>query len=138
MAIQSMSTADSARLAYPVMVEVAKTLSLSMRERKQTVWVTHEDLVRALKDLGIKETARTVTTKLLKPLQQECIAAGVPDLSALIVRKAKGDFGDLLKPAPGWWEAYEAVGLCKGEDVGFWFNKYKEARDHAWPTESGF
>ena len=62
----------------------------------------------AARKSGVKETPRTIATKLLKPLQAACLEHNLPDLSALVIQKpkARSDFGNLLRPADGWWEPY--------------------------------
>lgn len=127
---------DNARAAYPILVQLAREASSAARDRRMAVWVSYDDFCMKCKDVGIKETPRTIAVKLLKPLQAACIDHGHPDLSALIIAKpkARGDFGNLLRPADGWWEAYlDRDGVAAG-DVKFWFEKYKVARDYeGWP-----
>ena len=132
---------DNARAAYPILVQLAREASSAARDRRTAVWVSYDDFCVKCKDVGIKETPRTIAAKLLKPLQAACIENGHPDLSALIIAKpkARGDFGNLLRPADGWWEAYlERDGVAAG-DVKFWFEKYKVARDYeGWPEAPFF
>ena len=133
---------DNARAAYPIMVQCAKDLALAARERRNSEWVTYDDLCTRCKEVGIKETPRTVVTKLLKPLQAACIEHNLPDLSALIIQKprARSDFGNLLRPSDSWWEAYVERGDVEAAgDVPFWFDKYRTARDYEeWPEAPFF
>ena len=132
---------ENARAVYPIMVQLAHDLSLAARERRTAVWVSYDDLCLRCKDVGVKETPRTVATKLLKPLQAYCLEKGLPDLSALIIAKPKprGDFGNLLRPADGWWEPYVAKNMAAVGDVSFWFKEFQSARDFAeWPAEVPF
>lgn len=125
---------DKARAAFPVLVAAAGRLSANNRDRLTGVWYTHEDLVKSLKDAGIKENARSVIPKILKPLQVACLEAGLPDLSSVVVKRSKGDVGALIQPAPGWWDPYVDARMCVAGDVPFWFAQYRQARDYsAWP-----
>ena len=130
---------DNARATYPILVATAKQLSETIREKRPARWVSHEDFVKTLKIAGIKENNRTVANKILKPIQAACLEAGLPDLSSLIVKKAKGDFGPLIGPAPGWWDLYVEKGVCPEGDTSFWFAEFKRARDFAdWPDQPPF
>ncbi len=92
------------------------TCRSAARERRPPFWISYDDLCARCKEVGVKETPRTIATKLLKPLQAACLEKGVPDLSALIIAKPKprGDFGNLLRPADGWWEPYVTKELTDG------------------------
>ena len=89
----------------------------------------------------MKETPRTIATKLLKPLQAACLEKSMPDLSALIIQKpkARSDFGNLLRPSDGWWEIYVARDETTVGDVAFWFKHFQAARDYLdWPEAPFF
>lgn len=132
---------ENARAAYPILVQLAAELAGAVRDRRAPVWITYEDLCMRCKDVGIKETPRTIAAKLLKPLQAACLEHQKPDLSALIIQKpkARSDSGNLLRPTDGWWEIYaERDGVAVG-DVTFWFKQFREARDYAeWPEAPFF
>lgn len=131
---------DLARAAYPILVRIARDLSLAAKERRAT-WVTYDDLCQQCKEIGLKETPRTVSAKLLKPLQAACLEHERPDLSALIIQKPKNraDFGSLLRPSDGWWELYVERGETTVGDVKFWFDHYRNARDYEeWPEAPFF
>jgi hypothetical protein len=126
---------------YPILVNLAKELSLASRERRLVRWVSYDDFCQLCKEIGIKETPRTIASRLLKPVQAACIENGLPDLSALIIQKpkARSDFGNLLRPSDGWWEPYVARGETTVGDVVFWFRHYQAARDFAdWPAAPFF
>ena len=97
---------ESARAVYPILVRLARDLAQAARERRTAVWISYDDFCQRCKEVGVKETPRTIATKLLKPLQAACLEHSLPDLSALIIQKpkARSDFGNLLRPADGWWE----------------------------------
>jgi hypothetical protein len=132
---------DNARVAYPILVRLAHEQSQAARERRNLNWVSYDDLCNRCKEVGLKETPRTIVAKLLKPLQAACLEHNMPDLSALVIQKpkARSDFGNLLRPSDGWWEPYvEREGVAPG-DVKFWFEKYKAARDYNdWPEAPFF
>ncbi len=66
---------------------------------------------------------RNLHRQLLIPLSQLCCQAGLPDLSALVVRKDTG------LPGGGWW-----VGHGPAEDLaGAWAIALEECYIHAWP-----
>ncbi len=132
---------DNARAAYPILVQIAKDLSSAARERRAAIWVSYDDFCQKCKDVGIKETPRTIAAKLLKPLQAVCLEHSLPDLSALIIQKpkARSDFGNLLRPVDAWWEIYVTKGEAAMADVAFWFNQFKTARDYEnWPEAPFF
>lgn len=131
---------ENARAAYPILVQLARGFSLAVRERRPIVWVSYDDFCMACRDVGIKETPRTIAAKLLKPLQAVCLENELPDLSALIVQKPKprADFGNLYRPTDGWWEPYIARGNAAVGDVKFWFEQFKAARDYEWPEAPFF
>lgn len=132
---------ENARAAYPLLVRLARDLSEAVREHRTPVWVSYDDLCQRCREVGIKETPRTIVSKLLKPLQAACLEHKMPDLSALIIQKpkARSDFGNLLKPSEGWWEPYAETGEATVGDVKFWFERYKAARDYAeWPDAPFF
>jgi len=132
---------DSARVAYPILVQIAGELAAAARERRPTNWVSYDDFCQRCKDVGIKETPRTVAAKLLKPLQVACIENDRPDLSALIISKppSRKDLGNLLRPTDAWWEAYVTRGETTVGEVGFWFERFKAARDYTdWPEAPFF
>jgi hypothetical protein len=127
---------DRARAVYPILVRLAHDLAQAARERRTVVWVSYDDFCQRCKEVGVKETPRTIATKLLKPLQIACLERSLPDLSALIIQKPKprSDFGLLLRPSDGWWEPYVARGETTVGDVAFWFKHYQAARDYSeWP-----
>jgi hypothetical protein len=132
---------DSARAVYPILVSLAKELSVAARERRSARWISYDDFCQRCKDVGVKETPRTIATKLLKPLQAACLEKSMPDLSALIIQKpkARSDFGNLLRPSDGWWEPYVTRGETTVGDIQFWFNAFKTARDfEEWPEAPFF
>ena len=132
---------DNARAAYPILVRLARDLSLAATDKRTAVWVSYDDFCSKCRDVGIKETPRTIMAKLLKPLQAVCLENNHPDLSALVIQKpkARSDFGNLLRPADGWWEIYIEKGLAAAGDVTFWFNSFKTARDYeSWPETPFF
>ena len=137
-----MSTSlESARAVYPILVTIAKELSLDAKERKAPRWVSYDDFCQRCKDVGVKETPRTIASRLLKPLQTVCVENSLPDLSALVIQKpkARSDFGNLLRPSDGWWEIYVTRGETTVGDVVFWFRHYQAARDYAaWPETPFF
>lgn len=132
---------ENARAAYPILVQLARTYALAAQERRNLDWCSYDDFCAQCRDAGVKETPRTVATKLLKPLQALCLEYSMPDLSALVIQKpkARSDFGNLIRPADIWWEIYvEREGATVG-DVKFWFEKYRTARDFdAWPETPFF
>jgi hypothetical protein len=132
---------EDARAVYPILVHLARDLAHAMRERRPVVWVSYDDLCARCREVGVKETPRTVLTKLLRPIQAACLEHNLPDLSALIIQKpkARSDFGNLLRPSDGWWEPYVARGEAAVGDVPFWYQRYKAARDYAdWPEAPFF
>lgn len=132
---------ESARAVYPILVSLAQELSSAARERRPVHWVSYDDLCQRCKEVGVKETPRTVAAKLLKPLQAACLENSMPDLSALIIQKpkARSDFGDLLRPSDGWWEPYVTKGETTVGNVNFWFKQFQAARDYAeWPDAPFF
>ncbi len=132
---------DSARAVYPLLVRLAHDLAQAARERRTTVWISYDDLCQRCKEVGVKETPRTISAKLLKPLQAICLEHKMPDLSALIIQKpkARSDFGNLLRPSDGWWETYVERGETTVGDVVFWFKQYQTARDFTdWPEAPFF
>lgn len=141
MSVDKPMSLDNARAAYPILVQIARELSLAARDKRTAVWVSYDDFCTRCKDQGIKETPRTIATKLLKPLQAACLEHNLPDLSALIIQKpkARSDFGNLLRPADGWWEPYVTRGETTTGDVNFWFGAFRNARDYdAWPEAPFF
>jgi hypothetical protein len=132
---------ESARAVYPILVSLAKELAVDARERRTARWISYDDFCQKCKEVGVKETPRTIATKLLKPLQAACLDKSMPDLSALIIQKpkARSDFGNLLKPSDGWWEPYVTRGETTVGDVLFWFKQYQAARDYEeWPEAPFF
>jgi hypothetical protein len=132
---------ENARAAYPILTRLARELSEAVRERRTLVWISYDEFCQRCKEVGVKETPRTIAAKILKPLQSACIEHAMPDLSSLIIQKpkARSDFGNLLRPSDGWWEPYVARGEAVVGDVKFWFEHYKAARDYAdWPEAPFF
>src|SRR3954469_2245030 len=132
---------ETARAVYPLLVSLARELSEAARERRTVRWISYDDFCQRCKEVGVKETPRTIATKLLKPLQAVCLENNYPDLSALIIQKpkARSDFGNLIRPADGWWDAYVARGETTVGDVQFWFRSFQAARDFAeWPEAPFF
>ncbi len=132
---------DNARAAYPILVGIARELSQAAREKRTAVWVSYDDFCAKVKEVGVKETPRTIAAKLLKPLQAMCLDHQLPDLSSLVIAKpkARSDFGNLLRPADGWWEIYVEKGDAAAGDVAFWFSAFKTARDYEdWPDAPFF
>lgn len=132
---------ENARLVYPVLVRAARELSRCVRERKSVNWMSYDDFCRVAKEMGLKESPRTIASKLLRPLQAACLEHQLPDLSAIVIQKPKsrGDFGSLIRPGDLWWEPYAARGEAVVGDIKFWFERYKAARDYeAWPEAPFF
>jgi hypothetical protein len=132
---------ENARAAYPILVALAQELARAVRDRRQVIWISYDDFCTRCKEIGIKETPRTIAAKLLKPLQAACLEHKMPDLSALIIQKpkARSDSGELLRPSDGWWDAYIARGEVNSVSVPFWFRQYQSARDYAsWPDTPFF
>jgi dihydroneopterin aldolase len=133
---------ENARAAYPILVQLARELSLALREHRSMAWISYDDFCQRCKDVGVKETPRTIVSKLLKPLQAACLEHSLPDLTALIIQKPKprADFGNLHRPSDGWWEPYIARGeKTEAGDIPFWFKQYQAARDYdGWPEEPFF
>jgi hypothetical protein len=131
---------EQARELYPILVHLARDLSQAVRDHRPPIWVSYDDLCQRCKDVGIKETPRTVASKLLKPLQAACLEHNLPDLTALIIQKpkARSDFGNLIRPSDGWWEPYVARGEATVGDVSFWFARFKAARDYPDWSEAPF
>lgn len=132
---------DSVRAVYPLLVQIARELSQASRDRRTAVWVSYDDFCLRCKEVGVKETPRTIATKVLKPLQAACIEHSLPDLSALIIQKpkARSDFGNLLRPSDAWWEPYVTRGETTVGEVGFWFKQFQAARDYTdWPEAPFF
>lgn len=136
------ATMEGPRAVYPILVGLAHELSQAVKERRQVPWISYDDFCVRCKDVGVKETPRTVSTKLLKPLQALCLEHNFPDLSALVIQKpkARSDFGNLIRPSDGWWEIYVERGeVAVVGDVTFWFNRFKTARDYeSWPEAPFF
>ena len=132
---------DNARAAYPILVQLARDLAQAVRDRRMAVWISYDDLSNRCKEVGIKETPRTIVAKLLKPLQAACLEHNLPDLTALVIQKPKprADFGNLHRPTDSWWEPYtDRDGVAAG-DIKFWFDQYKAARDYEdWPEAPFF
>jgi len=131
---------DNARAAYPILVRFARDLSHAVRERRTVVWISYDDFCQSCKEVGIKETPRTIAAKLLKPLQAVCLEHNLPDLSSIVIQKpkARSDFGNLLRPSDAWWDPYVARGESAVGDVKFWFDQFKLARDYEWPEAPFF
>lgn len=132
---------ENARLAYPILVGLARELAHAVRERRNQLWISYDDLCNRCKEVGIKETPRTIVAKVLRSVQLACLQHDKPDLSALIIQKpkARSDFGNLIRPSDGWWEPYIERGDVTAVDVGFWFKKYQAARDYdEWPETPFF
>jgi hypothetical protein len=131
---------DNARTAYPILIGLAHEMSQALRERRPARWVTYDEFCQRCRDVGLKETPRTVAAKVLRPLQAVCFEKHVPDLSALIIQKPKprSDFGN-YRPSDGWWELYVELGETTMGDVPFWFKHYQRARDYTdWPAAPFF
>ncbi|WZO98138.1 hypothetical protein EP7_005194 [Isosphaeraceae bacterium EP7] len=132
---------DNARVAYPILVQLAHDLAAAARERRPAQWISYDDFCQRCKDAGIKETPRTIATKLLKPLQAACLENEKPDLSALVIAKPKprADMGNLHRPVDAWWDVYVERSESSTGDVNFWFNRYRAARDfEEWPEAPFF
>jgi hypothetical protein len=128
-------------LVYPILVRMAHDLARAVRERRTPPWVSYDDFCQRCREVGVKETPRTVAAKLLKPLQSACLERSLPDLSALVIQKPKArlDSGNLIRPSDGWWDVYVERGESATGDVTFWFRRYQEARDYAeWPDTPFF
>src|SRR5262249_47372391 len=132
---------DNARAAYPILVRLAHDLAQAARDRRTTAWVTYDDFCQRCKEVGVKETPRTIAAKLLKPLQKACLEHNMPDLSALVIQKpqARAASGALHRPSDGWWDVYVERGEVTGVNVPFWFKRYQAARDYVdWPEAPFF
>ena len=132
---------EHARTAYPILVRFARQLALAVRDHRPMTWVSYDEFCQCCREVGIKETPRTVAAKLLRPIQAACLERQLPDLSALVIQKpkARSDFGNLHRPSDGWWEPYVARGETTVGDVVFWFKHYQAARDYAdWPETPFF
>jgi hypothetical protein len=132
---------EHARTVYPVLVRLARELAHAIQERQPVVWVSYDDFCNHCKDVGVKETPRTVVTKLLRPIQAACLENNMPDLSAIVIQKpkARSDSGNLIRPSDGWWEPYVDRGEAHVGDVSFWFARFKAARDFSeWPEAPFF
>jgi len=132
---------ENARAAYPVLVRLARDLAKAARDRQNVIWVSYDDFCNHCKEVGVKETPRTVATKVLKPIQAACLEKNLPDISAIIIQKpkARSDSGNLLRPSDGWWEPYVEKGESAVGDVSFWFARFRMARDYAdWPEAPFF
>jgi hypothetical protein len=132
---------ENVRAVYPLLVNLAKDLSQASRERRTVVWVSYDDFCQRCKAVGVNETPRTISTKVLKPLQAACLENGLPDLSALIIQKPKArtDSGNLLRPSDHWWEPYVAKNETTVGDISFWFKRFQAARDYSdWPEAPPF
>lgn len=100
--------ADVIRKAWPVFVEAAR--------EGRTVSYT-ELAARA----GPPLTRRHVHRQLLTPLSARCRRAGLPDLSALVVRKDTG------KPGGGWFDPSRP-----GEGEAAWVDALAACFTHRW------
>lgn len=132
---------ENVRLAYPLLVQAARELSQDVKDQRPIGWVTYDEFCTRCREVGLKETPRTIVTRVLKPLQAICLDAGKPDLSALIIQKpkARSDFGNLLRPSDSWWEPYVEREETTTGDVDFWFIRFREARDYEdWPETPFF
>ena len=69
---------ESARAVYPIIVRLANDLAQAARERRTAVWISYDDFCLRCKEVGIKETPRTVA------------------------RASRLPGHDLLLPSPGW------------------------------------
>ncbi len=133
-------TLDDARPVYPLLARMARELADAARSGRRGGWITYDDLCRRCgEELNIKESPRTVFARRLRPIQAACLEHGHPDLASLVIQKPKrGDVGELLRPSAAWWEIYVSRGEAESEDVRFWFERYRTARDHDWPDEPFF
>jgi hypothetical protein len=133
---------ENARLAYPLLIRLARELSQAARERRPVSWITYDDLCQRCRgELSLNETPRSIVPKLLRPLQSACLEHERPDLSALVIQKPKGrsDTGHLLRPSDSWWEPYVERGEATVGDVDFWFVRFRQARDYGdWPETPFF
>ena len=132
---------DSARAVYPLLVNLAKDLSQATRDKRQVVWVSYDDFCQRCRAYGVNETPRTISTKVLKPLQAACLEKGLPDLTALIIQKPKArtDSGNLLRPSDAWWEPYVTNAETTVGDISFWYKRYQASRDYPdWPEAPPF
>ena len=132
---------ENARAVYPLLVNLAKDLSQANREKRSVVWVSYDDFCQKCRQIGVNETPRTITTKVLKPIQALCLEKGLPDLSALIIQKPKSriDSGNLIKPSDGWWEPYVTGSETTVGDITFWYKRFQAARDYPdWPEAPPF
>jgi hypothetical protein len=106
---------DGAGLAA-ILVRVWPLLREALRLRQT---VTYSELAAWA---GPPATRRNVHRLVLTPLAQRCRSAGLPDLSALVVRKESG------RPGGGWW-----AGHAPGADVNaVWAEALERCYAHAW------
>ena len=132
---------EQARLVYPILVRMARELSDAVQARRPVTWVSYEDFCEKCREVGVKETPRSVSSKLLKPIQAVCLEKQLPDISALIIQKPRSrtDSGNLIRPSDGWWEPYVERGETTVGDVSFWFTQFRLARDYEnWPEAPFF
>ena len=64
---------ESARAVYPILVSIARELAETARERRPPRWISYDDFCQRCKEVGIKETPRTIASRLLRPVQAACL-----------------------------------------------------------------
>lgn len=102
--------AETIRRAWPVLLEASRT----------GCTVSYSELAcRA----GPPLHQRNVHRLLLRPLSARCRRAGLPDLSALVVRKDTG------VPGGGWFEPG-----CSLDPLGGWADALAACFAHPWPS----
>lgn len=97
------------RSAWPVLLE-------AIRMRRT---VTYTELAGRS---GPPLNRRNLHRQLLIPLSERCRRAGLPDLSALVVRKDSG------LPGGGWW-----TGRPTPDVLGQWAEALEACFAHPWP-----
>jgi hypothetical protein len=99
------------RRAWPVFLEAARTGRT----------ITYSELAGRA---GPPVTRRQVHRQLLTPLAERCRRAGLPDLSALVVRKDTG------MPGAGWHGPNPS-----GDPDGAWALALAKCFDYHWPAK---
>ena len=96
------------RRAWPILIEAAR-----MRRT-----LPYSELAGRA---GPPLTARAIHRQLLTPLSARCRRAGLPDLAALVVRKASG------MPGAGWFDPAQP-----GDPVEAWADAVAACYAHPW------
>jgi hypothetical protein len=102
---------DTIRRAWPILRE-------AIRMRRT---VTYTELAGRA---GPPLNRRNLHRQLLIPLSERCRHAGLPDLSALVVRKGTG------LPGGGWWAGRSP----SADETANWAGALAACFDHRWPA----